>query len=104
MSLLVISEILGLFVNILTADDKYFLRNSENLRQPTQRHLSIKVKPFSDFSLPFVKSKSIFGHFEMSLTISNHRLHIFEITKLRTTKDVVKQMSKKPLSRTLLNS
>ena len=45
------TEILGPFVNILTADDKYFLRNSENLRQPTQRHLSIKVKPFSDFSL-----------------------------------------------------
>ena len=98
------TEILGPFVNILTADDKYFLRNSENLRQPTQRHLSIKVKPFSDFSLPLVKSTSIFRHFEMSLTISNHRLHIFEITKLRTTKDVVKQMTKKPLSRTLLNS
>ena len=98
------TEILGPFVNILTADDKYFLRNSENLRQPTQRHLSIKVKPFSDFSLPLVKSTSIFRHFEMSLTISNHRLHIFEITKLQTTKDVVKQMTKKPLSRTLLNS
>ena len=26
------TEILGPFVNILTADDKYFLRNSENLR------------------------------------------------------------------------
>ena len=30
MSLLVLSEILGLFVNTLTADDKYSLRNSEN--------------------------------------------------------------------------
>ena len=31
MSLLVIFEILGLFVNTLTADDKYSLRNTENL-------------------------------------------------------------------------
>ena len=38
-SLLVISKILGLFVNILTADDKYFLRNSENLRQPITMQL-----------------------------------------------------------------
>ena len=30
MSLLVMSEILGLFLNTLTADDKYSLRNSEN--------------------------------------------------------------------------
>ena len=31
MSLLVASETLGLFVNTLTADNKYSLRNSENL-------------------------------------------------------------------------
>ena len=31
MFLLVISEILGLFVNTLTADDKYSLCNKENL-------------------------------------------------------------------------
>ena len=31
MSLLVICEILGLFVNTLTADDKYSVRNSDTL-------------------------------------------------------------------------
>ena len=31
MSMLVKSEILGLFFNTVTADDKYSLRNSENL-------------------------------------------------------------------------
>ena len=36
MSLLAIWEILGVFVNTLTADDKYSLRNSENLLQPIQ--------------------------------------------------------------------
>ena len=30
--LLVISQILGLFLNTLTADDKYSFRNSENLQ------------------------------------------------------------------------
>ena len=39
MSLLVISEILGLFFNILTADGKYSLRNRENLWDPIQMHL-----------------------------------------------------------------
>ena len=34
MSLLVICEILGLFVNTLTVSEKYFLCNSENLLQP----------------------------------------------------------------------
>ena len=36
MSLLVICEILGLFVNTLTADDKYSLFNRENLPQRIQ--------------------------------------------------------------------
>ena len=40
MSPLVISEVLALFVNTLTADDKYSLRNSENLGQPVQMFLS----------------------------------------------------------------
>ena len=36
MSFLVTCEILGLFVNLLTADYKYSLRNSQNLPQPIQ--------------------------------------------------------------------
>ena len=42
MSLLVISEFLRLFVNTLTADDKYSLRNTENLYQPIQMQLPKK--------------------------------------------------------------
>ena len=37
-----ICEILRLLFNTLIADDKSFLCNSENLRQPIQMHLSIK--------------------------------------------------------------
>ena len=40
--LLAITEFLGLFVNKLTADDKYSLRNSDNLWQPIQMQLSKK--------------------------------------------------------------
>ena len=34
MNLILISEILGLFVNTMTADDKYVLGNKENLPKP----------------------------------------------------------------------
>ena len=42
MSLLVISEILGLFVNTLTADAKHSLHNRENSMQPIQMQSSKK--------------------------------------------------------------
>ena len=42
MSLLVISEFLGLFVNTMTAGDKYPVRNMENLLQPIQMQLPKK--------------------------------------------------------------
>ena len=44
-------KILGVCVNILTTDDKYSLRNSENLRQPIQRQLSNKNNYFLNFLL-----------------------------------------------------
>ena len=53
MSLLVICGILGLFINTLTEDDKYFLRNSENLPQPIQMQISKKQKTFSQVLLRF---------------------------------------------------
>ena len=49
MSLLVIGQILGLFVNTLTPDDKYSLRNSEFLLQTIEMQLSKKQKTFSQF-------------------------------------------------------
>ena len=35
-----VCEILRVFVNTFTADDKYFLQNSQNLPQPIQMQLS----------------------------------------------------------------
>ena len=42
MSLLLISVIVGLLIKTLTADNKYSLCNSENLRQTIHMHLSNK--------------------------------------------------------------
>ena len=48
-SLLVIRKVLSLFLNILTANDKYSLLNRGNLMQPTQILLSEKEIAFSIF-------------------------------------------------------
>ena len=42
MSVLVIFEIFELFANTLTPDQKYFLRNGQNLPQPIQMQWSKK--------------------------------------------------------------
>ena len=56
MTVLVIHKILRLLVNTLTADDKHYLLNRNNLAQPIQIQLSEKQKIFSEFFLPFLKS------------------------------------------------
>ena len=63
-SLLVICEVLALFVNTLTADDKYYRCNRENLRQLIQTQLPEKQQIFSDFVAAFLNSTSSFEHFE----------------------------------------
>ena len=55
MSLLVICEILGVFVNTLTADEKYPLRNYENLLVLNQMQLSKKCETFSKYALTFLE-------------------------------------------------
>ena len=47
MSPLVLGEILGVFVNTLTANDKYPVQDCDNLPLPTQMQLSEKRKTFS---------------------------------------------------------
>ena len=53
-----------MFVNTLTADDKYFLLNRNNLTQPIQTPLSKKNKAFSQFFLAFSKSTLNFEQFQ----------------------------------------
>ena len=53
-----------MFVNTLTADDKYSLLNRDNLTQPIHTQLSQKPKAFSQFLFAFSKSTLNFKHFQ----------------------------------------
>ena len=53
-------KILSLFVNSVTADDKYSLVNRGNLTQHIQMHLSQKQRDFSELFWAFFKSTSNF--------------------------------------------
>ena len=57
-------EILRLFVNALTADDKYSGSNMETLRQQFQTPLSPKQKTFSGFFIAFLKCAWNLEHFQ----------------------------------------
>ena len=79
-SLFLIGNVLRIFVNILTADDKHPLLNRDSLTQPSQMQLSQKQKIFSQFLAAFLKSRLNLD----ILLITNVFL------KLRTPKTVVR--------------
>ena len=54
---------LGLFVNTLTANDKYSLLKRDNLLQHLQMQLSQKQKTFLDIFVPFSKFRFNSEHF-----------------------------------------
>ena len=60
---------LRLFVNTLTADEKNYLLNRENLAQPIQMRLSQKQKSFSQFLFPFLKSILNYKDFPKKVTL-----------------------------------
>ena len=53
-----------MFVDTLTADDKYSPLNRDNLTQPIRTKLSQKQQAFPQFFLAFSKSTLNFEHFE----------------------------------------
>ena len=63
-SALVCSEMLTLFVNTLTTDDKYFRRHMLNFTQQFEAALSQKQKAFSGFFPAFLKYALNLEHFE----------------------------------------
>ena len=79
-----------MFVNTLTADDKYSLLNRDKLTQPIRTQLSQKHTAFSEFFLAFWKYTLNFEHFQKIVT-----LIAYLFSKLRTPKNVVRYMSKK---------
>ena len=58
------SEILRLFVNALTVDDKYSGSNMQNLQQQFQTHWSRNQKIFSGFFIAFLKCAWNLEHFQ----------------------------------------
>ena len=93
-SLLVISEILGLFVHTLKADDKYFLHNRENLTRQIQMQFFQTPKTFSQFFAAFLKSPWTFEHFEKE----KGSLTAYVFPKLLTSKDILLKCLKGPVS------
>ena len=79
-----------LFVNTLTADEKYSLLNRDNLTQPIQMNLSHKQNFFSQSFCAFLKSALNLEHFRNKMTLI---ADVFP--KFRTPKGVVRWMSKK---------
>ena len=63
-SLLVICKISRLFLNTLSADDKYSLFKRYNLTQPILMQVSRKQKTFSEFFAAFLQSPLNFEHFK----------------------------------------
>ena len=57
-------EILRLFVNALTSDDKYSGSNMQNLPQQFQTPFSQKQKTFSGFFIAFLKCAGNLEHFQ----------------------------------------
>ena len=76
------SEVLGQFVNTMTAVYNYFRWNLENLRQQVQTPISQKVSHFSGFSIVSLKSKLNLDYFDKK--DQSHSLSITEINNCRT--------------------
>ena len=76
---LVISSILGLFRNTLTANDNYPVEDSVNFLSPIRMEFYLKSTIFSDFFVSFLESTSNFKHFEKK--DDRHTYFISEITE-----------------------
>ena len=79
---LVGSELLGQFVNIMTADYKYSRQNRDNLCQQVSRQRSLKLKTCSRFFIAFLKSTLNLEYFEKK--DQSHSLSITEIINCET--------------------
>ena len=76
------SELLGQFVNTLTADYKYSRQNWENLWQQVPMQIFLKLKTCSRFFIAFLKSTLNLLYFEKK--DQSHSLSITEIINCDT--------------------
>ena len=80
---LVRSEVLGQFVNTMTANCMYFRQNLENLRQQVQTQICLEPKTFSGFFIASLKSTLNLEYFEKK--DESHTLSITEINNCKTS-------------------
>ena len=99
LSLLLICEVLGAFVNTLTGDDEYPLRNCANIRLPIQRHLSKKQRTFCEFFGPFWNWNQVLNILKNKIVVI---ANVFP--KLQTVKNVLRPLSKQHRFRTTFDS
>ena len=83
---LVRSEVLGQFVNTITAVYNYIRQNLENLRQQVQTQISLKPKTFSRFFIALMKSTLNLEYFEKK--DQSHSLSITEISNCKASSDL----------------
>ena len=76
-------EVLGQFVNTMTAVYYYFRYNLENLPQQVQKQISLKPKTFSAFFIALMKSTLNLEYFEKK--DQSHSLSITEINNCKTS-------------------
>ena len=77
------AEVLGQFVNTMTAVCNYFRYNLENLKQQVQTQISLKRKTFSEFFIAYMKSTLNLEDFEKK--DQSHSLSITEINNCKTS-------------------
>ena len=82
MLVLVRFELLGHFVNTLTADYKYSLQNREKLSQQVPMKTYLELKTCSRFLIAFLKDALNLEYFEQK--DQSHSLSITEIIKCET--------------------
>ena len=80
---LVRSEVLGQFVNTITAVYNYIRQNLEKLRQQVQTQISQKLKTISRFFIALMKSTLNLEYFEKK--DQSHSLSITQINNCKTS-------------------
>ena len=77
-------KVLRLFVNTLTADEKYSLLSRHDSMRAIMMHFLKKENIFSEFFFALLKSASNFEHFQEKMILIGDAF-----LNLRTAKDVV---------------
>ena len=102
--MLVVCKMWKLFVNTLSADDKYCLLNRDNLMQPVQILLSEKQKTIFRLLFAFLKSRLNFEHFQKKRWPSQPMCFLYNGLRKRWLEKFLKNsVSEDPWTRNMVN-